>query len=105
MTMTALSTQEVTMTGGQCRFCGAELTQTFVDLGVSPVCNNMVKPEQLNEMEPFYPLHVYVCSECFLVQLQEYVSPDDIFSDYTYFSSYSDSWLVHSRRYAEMITE
>ena len=76
-----------------CRFCGSILEHTFVDLGMSPLCESYVKPEQLNQMEPFYPLHVYVCDRCFLVQLQEYVSPNQIFSDYAYFSSYSDTWL------------
>lgn len=93
------------MSNGTCRFCGNELRHIFVDLGVSPICNDMVKPERLNEMEPFYPLCTYVCDRCFLVQLQEYVAPDNIFSDYTYFSSYSTSWLEHARRYCEMVTQ
>jgi SAM-dependent methyltransferase len=88
---------------GVCRFCGAELTQMFVDLGMSPLCNNILKPDQLNAMEPFFPLRVYVCEQCFLVQLQEYVNPGEIFSDYSYFSSFSDSWLQHAKRYVDMI--
>jgi len=88
-----------------CRFCGAPLTHTFVDLGKSPLCNNILKPEQLNAMEPFFPLLVYVCDQCFLVQLQEYVNPGEIFSDYSYFSSFSDSWLAHAKRYVEVITQ
>jgi 2-polyprenyl-3-methyl-5-hydroxy-6-metoxy-1,4-benzoquinol methylase len=91
--------------GGKCRFCGSDLTHTFVDLGMSPPCNRMVKPQQKNEMEMFYPLHTYVCGECFLVQVQEYVSPAYIFDDYTYFSSYSDSWLDHCATYADMIIQ
>jgi SAM-dependent methyltransferase len=87
---------------GSCRFCGAPLNHIMVDLGMSPLCNSMIKPEQFNAMERFYPLLTYVCDQCFLVQLQEYVSPDEIFNDYTYFSSYSDSWLEHARRYADM---
>lgn len=87
---------------GNCRFCGAKLQHTFVDLGMSPPCESYRKLEQLNEMEPFYPLHVYVCENCFLVQLQEYISPENIFSDYAYFSSYSDSWLQHAKNYTEM---
>ena len=79
-----------------CRFCGRRLTHTFVDLGMSPLCESYVSVDQLAHMEPFYPLHVYVCDNCFLVQLLEYVSPDNIFSDYAYFSSYSDSWLQHA---------
>jgi len=88
-----------------CRFCGTHLRHTFVDLGMSPLCQTHITPEQLNHMEPFYPLHAYVCHECFLVQLEEYVAPDDIFSDYAYFSSYSDSWVEHARRYAEAMIE
>jgi SAM-dependent methyltransferase len=72
---------------------------------MSPLCQDHVKPEELNRMEPFYPLHVYVCSDCYLVQLDEFVSPTEIFNDYAYFSSYSDSWLKHVKRYSEMITE
>lgn len=90
---------------GDCRFCGAPLTCTFVDLGMSPLCNNILGPEQLNEMEPFFPLHVFVCEQCLLVQLQEYVNPGEIFNNYSYFSSYSDSWLQHARRYVDMICE
>lgn len=88
-----------------CRFCNSTLEHTFVDLGMSPLCESYVKPEQQNQMEPFYPLHVYVCDRCFLVQLQEYVSPDNIFSDYAYFSSYSDSWLQHAKAYTEKMVE
>src|SRR5215467_11684700 len=83
----------------RCRFCQSELRHTFVDLGMSPLCENYLTAEQLNQMEPFFPLHVHVCHRCFLVQLPEYVSPDHIFSEYAYYSSYSDSWLQHARRY------
>ena len=68
---------------------------------MSPLCESYITPAQLNQMEPFYPLHVYVCDRCFLVQLLEYVSPSDIFSHYAYFSSYSDTWLQHVRDYTE----
>jgi hypothetical protein len=68
---------------------------------MSPLCERILRADQLNQMEPFYPLHVYVCGECFLVQLQEYVSPEAIFSDYAYFSSYSDSWLAHAKNYSD----
>lgn len=86
-----------------CRFCGAPLSQRFVDLGMSPLCQQHVKPEQLNHMEPFYPLHTWVCDSCYLVQLEEYVTPDGIFTEeYGYFSSFSDSWLEHATRYCEM---
>jgi SAM-dependent methyltransferase len=85
-----------------CRFCQAPLHTTFVDLGMSPLCQTHIAPDQLHEMEPFYPLHAYVCDRCFLVQLQEFVAPDAIFGEYAYFSSYSTSWVEHSRRYVEM---
>jgi SAM-dependent methyltransferase len=88
-----------------CLFCEAPLRTTFVDLGMHPLCESYVTAEQLNEMEPFYPLHVFVCERCFLVQLQEYVSPSDIFSEYAYFSSYSDGWVQHAKRYTHMIIE
>ncbi|HXX44154.1 MAG TPA: class I SAM-dependent methyltransferase [Candidatus Acidoferrales bacterium] len=88
---------------GRCRFCNHELRHTFVDLGMSPLCESYLAAEQLNRMESFYPLHVFVCENCFLVQLEEYVSPESIFSEYAYFSSYSDSWLKHSRRYTEQM--
>jgi hypothetical protein len=88
-----------------CRFCGQPLTTTFVDLGKSPLCESFLEAGQLNAMEPFYPLHVWVCGGCFLVQLEEYVSPEDIFTHYAYFSSYSTSWLDHARRYTEMAIE
>src|SRR5713226_9246942 len=88
-----------------CRFCKSELRHTFVDLGMSPLCESYLRPEQLNEMERFYPLHVFVCEKCFLVQLEEFVSPDHIFSEYAYFSSYSDSWLEHCRHYTGQMLE
>jgi hypothetical protein len=87
-----------------CLFCEAQLSQTVVDLGMSPLCESYVSASQLNRMEPFYPLHVRVCGRCFLVQLEEYVSPENIFSDYAYFSSYSDSWLAHAKAYTEKMT-
>ncbi len=93
------------MSRGICRFCGASLHHTFVDLGMSPLCESYVAEDQLDQMEPFYPLHVYVCDRCFLVQLGEYVSPGDIFSEYAYFSSYSASWLEHVRNYTEAAIE
>ncbi len=92
-------------TKAHCRFCSAPLSQTFVDLGMSPLCESYLTADQLNEMEPFYPLHVKVCEECFLVQLEQYVSAEHIFTEYAYFSSYSDSWLKHSSNYVDMISE
>jgi SAM-dependent methyltransferase len=91
--------------GPTCRFCGAGLTYTMVDLGMSPLCESFVPAEKVNHMEPFYPLHVYVCGSCFLVQLEEYVKASEIFAEYAYFSSYADSWVDHMRRYADMIAE
>jgi len=91
------------MKAGPCRFCGAQLSITFVDLGMSPLANSYLSESQLIQMERFYPLHVYVCERCLLVQLEEFESPDHIFSDYAYFSSYSDSWLKHAKEYTEMM--
>ena len=95
----------VRTTDSRCRFCDALLEHTFVDLGMSPLCESYVSADRLNEMEAFYPLHVFVCERCFLVQLDEFVSPQDIFTEYAYFSSYADSWVEHARQYAEMMTE
>ena len=88
-----------------CRFCKSELRHTFVDLGMSPLCESYLRLEQLNQMECFYPLHVFVCEKCFLVQLEEFVSPDSIFTEYAYFSSYSNSWLEHCRHYTDQMLE
>jgi len=88
-----------------CRFCETPLQQTFVDLGMSPLANSYIKNDQLSKMEPFYPLHTYVCSKCYLVQLMEFESPENIFSDYAYFSSFSDSMLQHAKEYVEHMIE
>jgi len=88
-----------------CRFCGVTLRHTFVDLGMSPLCESYLTREQLNQMEPFYPLHAYVCERCFLVQVEEYVGPERIFSEYAYFSSYSNTWLQHAKAYTDMIVD
>ena len=88
-----------------CRFCGNQLTYTFVDLGVSPLANSYRKPDDVQQMEPFYPLHVYVCERCYLVQLPEMEAPEHIFSHYAYFSSYSESWLDHARNYTKLMIE
>lgn len=85
-----------------CRFCGSPLEVTFADLGMTPPSNAYLRAEELGRMEPFFPLHAHVCGACFLVQLEQFQSPDEIFGDYAYFSSYSESWLAHARRYAEM---
>ncbi len=89
----------------RCLHCKTPLRHTFVDLGMSPLCESYVPAEKANSMEPFYPLHAYVCGTCFLVQLEEYVAPEHIFSEYAYFSSYAESWVEHMRHYAEMISE
>ncbi|MDE2219626.1 MAG: class I SAM-dependent methyltransferase [Gammaproteobacteria bacterium] len=88
-----------------CRFCASKALSTFVDLGMSPLCQTHIEPRQLPAMEPFYPLHARVCHACFLVQLEEFVAPADIFSEYAYFSSYADSWVEHARRYAGAMQE
>jgi len=92
------------MSDAKCRFCAAPLTHSFCDLGMSPLSNSYLQAARLQQMEPFYPLHTYVCDHCFLVQLQEFESPDNIFSDYAYFSSYSDSWLQHAQNYVELMS-
>jgi SAM-dependent methyltransferase len=90
----------------RCRFCSAPLEAVFADLGTSPLANSYLSPEQVNQMEPFFPLRALVCASCLLVQLEEFETPEGIFSEYAYFSSYSTTWLEHSRRYAEqMIAE
>jgi hypothetical protein len=88
-----------------CRFCGSALHHTFVDLGMSPPCEAILTANQLNQVEAFYPLHVFVCEHCFLVQLEEYVSPEHIFTEYAYFSSFSDSWLAHAKAYTELMAK
>ena len=93
------------MTVSTCRFCANPLTQTFADLGMSPLSNAFVTPAHAHEMERFYPLHAYVCDSCRLVQLEEFESPEAIFSDYSYFSSYSDTWLRHAADYTAMMVE
>jgi SAM-dependent methyltransferase len=91
--------------GPPCRLCGQPLTITFVDLGASPLCERFLTAAELDEMEPFYPLHVRICGNCLLVQLPEYVSPDEIFREYAYFSSFSDSWVEHARQFADTMIE
>uniref|UniRef100_Q07IQ4 C-methyltransferase n=1 Tax=Rhodopseudomonas palustris (strain BisA53) TaxID=316055 RepID=Q07IQ4_RHOP5 len=92
------------MIGSPCRSCGTPLTASFCDLGMSPLSNAFVTPQRLGHGETFYPLHAFVCTECFLVQLAEFESPENIFSDYLYFSSFSTSWLEHASRYVDKMT-
>ena len=104
-TRASASPSPAELAGLVCRFCQAPLRVTFVDLGMSPLCQRHIHPNELNAMEPFFPLHAYVCEDCFLVQLGEYVAPQEIFGFYHYFSSYSDSWLAHAKRYTEQMIE
>ena len=86
-----------------CRCCGESLHDTVVDLGMSPLCESYVRPDQLNAVEAFYPLRVHVCRRCWLVQLEQYVSAEQIFSEYAYFSSFADSWVKHARDYVDNV--
>jgi SAM-dependent methyltransferase len=97
--MTVLQEVDVQSETKTCRFCGAGVQRTFIDLGLSPLCETYPSAADLNHGEVYYPLHVYVCEKCWLVQLDEYESPESIFSDYAYFASYSDSWLKHCEKY------
>ena len=92
------------MTPAACRFCGAPPELSFADLGMSPPSNSYLEAGALNRMERFYPLHAWVCGKCFLVQLEEFETPEQIFSDYAYFSSYSESWLAHAKAYTQAMT-
>src|SRR5271155_4358575 len=104
VSMTLTKSTQPSAAAKSCRFCGGELVQTFVDLGTSPLCESYPSAADLNRGEVHYPLHVYVCERCFLVQLEEYETAENIFSDYAYFSSYSDSWLKHADNYCEKMT-
>ncbi len=103
--MTLTSDAQQRTAAKACRFCGGELSRSFVDLGTSPLCESYPSAADLNRGEVHYPLHVYVCEGCFLVQLEEYESAENIFSDYAYFSSYSDSWLKHADNYCDKMTK
>jgi hypothetical protein len=89
----------------KCRHCDAELLDSVVDLGMSPLCESYLPPDRLDSMEPFYPLHVSVCRKCLLVQLNQYVTADHIFTEYAYFSSFSTAWLKHAEDYVDMISK
>jgi len=93
------------MAQGICRFCLSPLEHSFVDLGMSPLANSYLRPDQLTAAESFYPLHAYVCEECLLVQLEEFEAPESLFADYAYFSSYSDTWLKHASSYVDYMIE
>jgi len=100
-----LSHEITALTGGRCRLCGSELEHSFVDLGMSPLCESFLQRDQLDTMEPYFPLHALVCGNCFLVQLKQYVSPEQIFGEYAYFSSYSTTWVEHAKAYCHMMTQ
>jgi SAM-dependent methyltransferase len=104
-TMTLIDQSKQSAASKTCRFCNANLRTTFVDLGMSPLCETYPSVADLNRGEMFYPLHVFVCEKCFLVQLEEFESPENIFSDYLYFSSYSDSWLQHCKNYTDKMIQ
>ena len=91
--------------GFPCRFCGAELRDRVVDLGMSPLCESFLTAEHVDTMEPFYPLHAWVCERCLLVQINDYVRAEEIFTEYAYYSSFSSSWLDHAKTYVEAMTE
>jgi C-methyltransferase C-terminal domain/Putative zinc binding domain/Methyltransferase domain len=88
-----------------CRFCGTPLDLTVVDLGMSPLCESFLRADQTRHMEPFFPLRVFACERCYLVQLEAFVAPDEIFTEYAYFSAYSTAWVEHARQYVEMISK
>lgn len=88
-----------------CRLCDAPLSHTVVNLGMSPPCESFLPPDLVDEAELYYPLHVMICDDCLLVQLRDYVKPEEIFTEYAYFSSYSTSWVEHARQFAVMVTE
>src|ERR1043165_8279886 len=93
------------MSAPTCRFCNAQLAHTLCDLGMSPLCESILAADETNQMEPFYPLKVWVCHKCLLVQLEQYVSAEHIFTEYAYFSAFSTAWLEHAKSYVSMIPE
>src|SRR5688572_513098 len=105
MTATLSPPLETPAAAATCRFCGAGLTRTFVDLGMSPRCDGYLRAWQLTQTEPVFPLHVWVCDECFLVQLPQHANGGEVLSEYPYFSSASDNWLEHARRYTDRVIE
>src|SRR5215468_7783790 len=93
------------MSAPTCRFCSTKLAHALCDLGMSPLCESILAADETNQMEPFYPLKVWVCQNCLLVQLEQYVSAEHIFTEYAYFSAFSTAWLEHARSYVAMITD
>ncbi len=98
-------TAAILQSAGECRFCGSHLTESFIDLGTMPLANSYIEPAAASQPERRFPLHAFVCGACFLVQLPAHESPQEIFSDYAYFSSYSDTWLEHARAYCAAMVE
>src|SRR5579863_2153441 len=92
------------MTSHPCRLCGSTVGETFLDLGVVPLANSLLKPSAKNELEPRHPLTVWVCGDCLLVQLESTVAPEELFSHYVYFSSISKQWLSHCERYVDHVS-
>src|SRR5262245_50640601 len=88
-----------------CRFCGTPLEFIVVDLGMSPLCENFLRADQTRKMEPFFPLRMFACERCYLVQLEAFVPPDEIFAEYAYYSAYSTAWVEHARQYVETISK
>jgi C-methyltransferase C-terminal domain/Putative zinc binding domain/Methyltransferase domain len=103
--MTSLSDIQQQTAAKPCRFCGSASLRTFVDLGMSPLCQTAPSVDDLSRGEVYYPLHVHICEDCFLVQLDVFEAPENIFGNYLYFSSYSDSWLKHCENYCNMMTQ
>ena len=101
----ATAMQETTRSGGPCRFCGTDLRVSMVDLGMSPLCESFLPESEIDGPETFLPLHARVCQECLLVQLSDFASPEEIFREYAYFSSFSTAWLEHAKQYVDMVTE
>ncbi len=91
------------MTKSKCRFCGEQLKESFVNLGLSPLSNSFLKKEELKNKEEKYILQAYICNKCLLVQLEEFETPKNIFSEYAYFSSYSKTWLEHAKKYCKLM--
>lgn len=106
MKFSKLPETKITVIQSKCRFCTHPLEHSVVNLGMSPLCQKHITPAHYNSMEKFYPLHAYICTNCWLMQLEEFESPDAIFAeDYAYFSSYSTSWLAHVKKYTDKIVE
>src|SRR3954471_7449807 len=85
----------------RCRLCGSEAMTSVVDLGATPPCESFLAADQLDKPEPAYPLHLRVCTQCWLAQIPPLITPEDTFTEYAYFSSYSTSWVEHAQRFVD----